>query len=143
MKNKRKTILVIIFAILLIGLFFFVKQCRKTSETENYVLQGETTISSGFIRMKVWDNNTEDGDTINVYFDGKLLKENAAILNMPFVIELGNISKGEHLLGVKAISEGMSSPATASLSLYNGSEEKEFEMNATVKQPASWKINVK
>lgn len=138
---KRK-IAVITIILLLLGLLFYLKGCRKTDQLPEFTLQGETKISSGNIKIKVWDNNTEDDDTINVYFDGKLLKENVAIFNKPFVIELGNLSKGEYLLGVEAISEGIYSPASASLSLYNESEEQEFEMNATIKKTASWKINI-
>jgi len=140
---KKKNLLIIMIIAVLVCILLLLKRCQKTEEKISFDLQGETTISAGFIRMKVWDNETEDGDTVNVYFDGKLMKENAAILNMPFVIELGNLGKGEHILGVKAVSEGMSEPATASLSLYNDSEEKEFEMNATIRKPASWKINIK
>lgn len=140
---KKKILSVIILIIILLCALFYWKQCPKTENMENFALQGETEISSGFIRMKVWDNEAEDGDTISVYFDGKLLEKNLGILNKPFVIELGKISKGEHLFGVKAINEGTTSPASASMSIYNESEEKEFAMDATKEQPASWKIIVK
>lgn len=146
MNTKLKYLLSI--GLLLILCFLLYKSCLSEKlgskkEFPDNTLQGHSEISAGFLRLKIWDNDAEDGDTIKVYLDGKLIKDNLGILNMPVVVELKNLKTGEHILGVEAVDEGMSSPATATLCIYNEVEKKEFEMNATKEKPASWKITVK
>ncbi len=116
--------------------------CYKKNKTTqvNYTPQGTTIIKQGDIQLKIWDNNTEDGDSVKVYLDGKLIKDTLAILYEPLQLNFGKLSKGEHLLGVVAINEGIMSPASASMSISNQTENKEFEMNATKDSAASWKI---
>jgi hypothetical protein len=46
-------------------------------------------------------------------------------------------------LGVKAISEGMASPASAHIILSNGKVKKEFNMDAWIDSAVSWKVIVK
>ena len=73
---KNRIITTIILIVILLCILFCWKQCRKSEIMDNFTLQGKTEIPAGFIRLKVWDNDAEDGDTINVYFDGKLMEEN-------------------------------------------------------------------
>lgn len=108
-----------------------------------FTQQGQTEIQSGNIVMKVWDNDAEDGDSIQVYFEGKLIADSLAILNTPIEYKLGNLSAGDYFIGVKAINEGMTSPASAYVSLSDGKNKKEFSMNARIDSAASWKVIVK
>ena len=149
MKNKNKIISIIILIILLAILFYFFK-CSKKEESIidakpkiAYTEQGSTTLEEGPISLKIWDNNAEDGDTVKVYVDDQLLRDTIALRNQPLDLDLGKLDKGEHVLGVVAISEGTTSPASASMSLDNGKEKKEFEMDATIEKPSSWKILIK
>ncbi|MGF2411758.1 MAG: hypothetical protein ACQUYJ_05485, partial [Ferruginibacter sp.] len=65
------------------------------------------------------------------------------LLYEPLTLNFGKLSKGEHLLGVVAINEGTTSPASATIGLSNETEKNEFEMNATKDSAASWKIIIK
>lgn len=93
--------------------------------------------------MRVWDNEAEDGDTIVLYFNNKLVADSVAILNSPDTFRVGAVQRGEYLLVVKAISEGMNAPASATVSLSDGKEEKEFVMDAYIDSAAAWKVIVR
>ena len=134
-------LLLAVLLLLVLGLVYFLCN-RRTRVALNATIQGETTLPAGDIIMKVWDNEAEDGDTVTVYFDGKLIKENLAILNTPDTFAIGHLKKGVYLLEVKAISEGSSAPATTTVSLTDGSTEREFAMEAYKDSAAAWKVIV-
>ncbi len=138
--KKRITILILLLLIAAAG-FWLLKKPKTT--TIKFTLQGQTEINPGPVIMKVWDHDAEDGDTIRVFFDGKLIADTLAILNTPIEYKLGKLSAGEHLIGVVAINEGISAPASAYISLNDGSGEKEFSMDAFLDSAASWKLIVK
>lgn len=145
--NRRQTIWIIGCLLLAVGaLYFFI--CNKKKEVFATTLpplhlQGSTEMSYGAIICKIWDNETEDGDTVTVWLDGALIKDTFELLNRPLELPLGKISKGKHLFVVTAVSEGMNAPATASIGLSNGNDSSAFIMNATKDTAASWTIVIK
>lgn len=143
MVQKRKYLLIIPLIILIafLGYYFYPKP--KKAGSIQFTQQGETELSAGTIVMKVWDREAEDGDSIQVYFDGKVIADSLAIVNNPIEYKLGRLSAGEYLLGVSAINEGTTSPASAHISLNDGKTEKEFTMDAWIDSAASWKIILK
>lgn len=144
MHPKNKILIAAIALLLILVLLFFLKFCnKKTTLQINYVLQGSTTLDYGNIKMKIWDNNTEDGDSVKVYIDNELVRDSIALAYQPLELNFGKLSKGEHQLGVVAINEGTTSPASATIGLSNESANNEFEMNATKDSAASWKIIIK
>ena len=142
MKKKKAFILVFLLLLISVATYYFVTAEKKISQ-ENFTQQGQTELGAGKISMKVWDNEAEDGDTIQVFFNGKMIADTLAILNTPIEYKLGNLTKGEYWIGVKAINEGSSAPASSSVSLSNGLTEKEFVMDAWVDSAASWKVIIK
>lgn len=142
-KNRNKYILIILLIFLLaaIGFYFFTK--NKKVNRLNFTQQGQTELNAGKIVMKVWDHDAEDGDSIQVFFEGKMIADSLGILNDHVTYKLGELSAGEYWLGVKAINEGMFSPASAHISLSDGKLEKEFSMDAWKDSAASWKIIIK
>jgi hypothetical protein len=141
MKNKR--VLWVLFFLLIAAALAYVWWVTKKEKKLNYSLQGITTVNYGEIKLNIWDNNTEDGDSVKVYLDNKLIRDTIALLYQPLQLNIGKLSRGEHLLGVAAINEGSTSPASATIGLSNGTEKIEFEMNATKDSAASWKIFIK
>lgn len=142
MNNKKRILLLLLLLLIAAGVWYFYPQ-KKTVNQEDFTEQGQTEISAGNITMKVWDNEAEDGDTIQVFFKGKMMADTLAILNNPVEYKLGTLSAGEYWIGVKAINEGTNSPASASVSLSDGKIEKEFIMDAWIDSAASWKVIVK
>ncbi len=142
MNNNKKYLLLLFLLLIAAGVWYFYPQ-PKTVNQKDFTEQGQTEISAGNIVMKVWDNEAEDGDTIQVFFNGKMIADTLGILNNPAEYKLGTLSAGAYWIGVKAINEGTTSPASASVSLSDGKVEKEFIMAAWVDSAASWKVIVK
>jgi hypothetical protein len=142
MSNKKRILLLLLLLLIAAAVWYFYPQ-KKMVKQEDFTEQGQIEISAGNITMKVWDNEAEDGDTIQVFFKGKMIADTLAILNNPVEYKLGTLSAGEYWIGVKAINEGTNSPASASVSLNDGTVEKEFIMDAWVDSAASWKVIVK
>ena len=141
-RNKYLLLLVLITMIAFLGYKFFPKS-KRVNSFSNFKQQGQTELSAGNIVMKVWDHDAEDGDSIQVFFDGNMIADSLGILSNAVEYRLGKLSPGEYFLGVKAISEGMASPASAHISLYDGKTEKEFTMDAWIDSAASWKVILK
>ena len=141
--DKKKKITLLILLLLLLALLLYYFKFYKKKAAIVYTEQGVSTFKQGNLQLKIWDNNTEDGDTVQVYLDNKLMRDTLPLRYEPLDLALGKLSKGEHILGVVAINEGSTSPASASMSLSSGTEKKEFEMDATIENPASWKIIIK
>jgi hypothetical protein len=142
MKTKKRIGIIIVLLLLIAAVIYFLYS-RKNEPLIAYNLQGTTTLNYGDIKLSIWDNNTEDGDSVKVYLDNKLMRDTIGLLYEPLILKFGKLSKGEHLLGVVAINEGSSSPASATIGLSNETEKNEFEMNATIDSAASWKIIIK
>jgi|GEM_PF-1274397 len=143
MKLKGAILLTVLLLLAVATIYFMM--CNKKKTTAAIVLpplhlQGSTQISYGTIDCKIWDNEAEDGDTVKVLLDGALIKDSFELLNRPLELHLGKLSKGKHLFVVAAVSEGMNAPATASIGLSNGTESREFIMDATRDTAASWTI---
>ena len=86
MKNK-KTILVILLLLLALLAFFLCKKDKK-QPIPAFTLQGSSIIGAGNIEMKIWDHNTEDGDTVHVYFRDEKIMDSLALDNDPLVLPL-------------------------------------------------------
>jgi len=137
--NKKRTITIIILLLLLAAIFFFFLRKKKSAALKT-VLQGTTVLHSGNITMKVWDYNTVDGDTVSVSFDDKIIFDTLYLTDSPAVHEFKNLPAGDHMLQVKAISEGASPPATPHISLGDGTTSAEFDIDAYLDSTGSWKI---
>ena len=143
MQNKRKYLVAILVLIVIAFLAYYFYPKSKSYNQATFTQQGQTELSAGNITMKVWDHDAEDGDSVQVFFEGKMIADSLGILNDPIAYKLGDLSAGEYWLGVKAINEGMFSPASAHISLSDGKLEKEFSMDAWKDSAASWKIIIK
>ncbi len=141
MQRKRNILLLLLLLVMVIILLLYFFKSPKTKPTV-FILQGQTILQAGEVGMKIWDNNTEDGDTVAVYLNGKLIADSVAILYQPRILPLGKLTTGEHILGVKAINMGMVAPASASISLTDEKGTHEFVMDAWIDSAASWKIIV-
>ena len=142
-ENRKKKGIVILILLLVAAAVFYFFYSKKQGIYLPSSIQGSSTISEGEIKLKIWDNNTEDGDSVKVYVDDELIRDTLPLLYEPLQLNFGRLSKGEHLLTVAAINEGMTAPASATMGISNGTEIIEFEMNATMDSVAAWKIFIK
>ncbi len=141
-KQTRNRLLIVLLVLLLTAAAFFYFRKSNVPARPEFHVQGSTDIPQGNITLKVWDNDTVDGDTVDVYFDNKLIAGKLGLTAQHASFALGELKTGEHTLGVKAVDEGISSPATCSVSLSNGTIQREFVMDAWIDSASSWKIIV-
>ena len=142
MNKSKRNVLLLILLLLVAGSFYYYTFYKKPVNIV-FKEQGKTELSAGKITMKVYDHDAEDGDSIQVYFQNKMIADSLGILNTPVSYNLGNLSAGEYRIGVTAINEGMSSPASAYIVLSDGKTEKEFSMDAWKDSAAGWKVTIK
>lgn len=104
--------------------------------------QGQTRISGHQAELRIWDFSAVDGDSIRVYFDKELIFDSLFITDVPVVYRTGPLRSGVHRLGVEAISEGMMGPASPHISVSDGKQIFEFNIDAKLDSAASWQIVV-
>jgi len=145
MKRNRKNYWVIILLIILlaaVGYYLLTKD--KKANPKDFKQQGQSEIKAGDIVMKVWDYSAEDGDTIQVFFDGKMIADSLAILNTPVQYKLGKLSGGEHWIGINSINDGIMGAASPHINISNGKDSFELDIEAWRDSTAgSWKVIVK
>lgn len=141
-RNKYLLIILLLILFAAVGYYFFTKD--KKADLKNFKLQGQTEINAGTIVMKVWDYSAEDGDTIRVFFDGKLIADSLPLLYEPVKYKLGKLSGGEHWIGISSINDGMMGAASPHINLSNGRDSFELDIEAWKDSTAgSWKVIVK
>ena len=143
MKSKRNRILIAILLLIATAIWYFYFR-NNSIDQKNFVQQGSTTITYSEPMISIWDYSAVDGDTIDFYFDGKLIFKNLGLEDSPTIFCPGSLSKGEHIIGVKGINEGTMGPASPHLSISDGKEVMEFDIDAWKDSTSgSWKIIVK
>lgn len=150
MNNKKKLLLLLLLLLIAFGVWYFYPANKKT-QLPAFTQQGQTEILAGNIILSVWDQNAEDGDTIQVFFKNKMIADSLNILNTPVEYDLGKLSPGEYWIGIKAINEGSTSPASAYIRLNRSGPTKNdtlpdqvsFSMDAWIDSAASWKLIIK
>ena len=150
MNNKRKILLLLLLLFVAVGVWYFYPK-NKDQKLEVFTEQGKTEILAGDVILSVWDQNAEDGDTIQVFFKGKMIADSLEILNTPVDYNLGRLAPGEYYIGIKAINEGSTSPASAYIRLNRSGattsdtlpDKVSFSMDAWIDSSASWKLIVR
>lgn len=141
-RNKYLLIVLLIIILLLLGYYFITKNTKVN--IKNFKQQGQTELKAGTIGMKIWDYSAEDGDSVKVYFDGKLIADSLELLYEPAEYKLGNLSAGEHWIGVKAINQGMMGAASPHVRISNGRDSFDIDIDAWIDSvPSSWKLVIK
>lgn len=141
-KKKNRTLLLLILLLLLTIVAWYLLFYNKKIPKSGFVQQG-ITVLKGDPEISIWDYNSVDGDTINFYFDGKLIYENLGLGDTPVIYKTKKLSKGEHWIGIKAISEGTNAPATPHVSISSGNEKFDFDIDSWKDSASgSWVLQV-
>jgi hypothetical protein len=106
-----------------------IKPPLKVTERTNKAIR-TLTVNTKTISLKVYDNATVDGDTVSIYYDGKLLvnKKGLSVLPIELTIELDE-SRTKHELIMYAENLGSIPPNTALIVVTAG--EKRYELFAS------------
>ncbi len=78
----------------------------------------DVTVNRQDVTITVWDHGTEDGDIINIYLNGKILKSRLKLTNkkQSFRVQL---NAGQNRFEVEAVNEGSQAPNTATVEISN------------------------
>jgi len=83
----------------------------------------DVTVGRRDVTITVWDHSNEDGDIINIYLNGKILKNKLRLTNKKQSFRV-NLSGGQNRFEVEAVNEGSQSPNTATVEISNVTKGK-------------------
>ena len=138
--NRRNRFLMPLLLLLVLGGAWLTLGNRRRLST--FQSQGQTRIASHQAELRIWDFSAVDGDTVRIYFDKELIFDSLFITDVPVVYHTGPLRSGVHRLGVEAISEGTTAPASPHISVNDGQQTFEFNINAKLDSAAAWQIVV-
>ena len=70
-QRNKKWIIALLLLLVLSFAFVWTRNNYSKEIPPNFQLQDSTVIAEGNMEIKIWDYSIIDGDTINVFFDGK------------------------------------------------------------------------
>jgi hypothetical protein len=103
-------------------------EIRKIRDREVRITQ-TTRVKSRQIKVRVWDNQYEDGDVISLYLNEKKVISNIRLTTKPQEFQLSLEGK-ENLLTVYAEDFGIAEPNTASVEVDDGKNKQTMVLKA-------------
>ncbi|MBK8786047.1 MAG: hypothetical protein IPN43_05990 [Chitinophagaceae bacterium] len=97
---------------------------RKNSE------EGHITVNTKKITLNIYDNGVTDGDSVSIFFNGKLLMTHQLVSEKPIILDLEldeNIVKNEIILFAENL--GSISPNTALIVVNSGDKRYQLFSN--------------
>lgn len=77
---------------------------------------GNLSVSQTNVTVTLWDHGREDGDIVNIYLDGNLIRGNMILKNTRQNFNV-NLNPGSNRFEVEAVNEGRIPPNTASVNI--------------------------
>ncbi len=99
--------------------------------------QARITVNTKKISLSIYDNGVTDGDTVSIFFNGKLLMSHQRVTEKPITLELEldmNLAKNEIILFAENL--GSIPPNTALVVVNAGNKRYELFSNADMKKNA-------
>ena len=143
MKTKTK----FTFPILLLVLAAtFSTSCKKdkTVQTQlpsNFSNQGTITVANKNISICIYDNSVEDGDIIDLLFNGDALINDYFLLNAEKCFDV-TLENGNNWIGINVDNEGTNPPASATVVINDGVTEQTFIIDGEVAAPGGYIIKL-
>lgn len=140
---KNKSILLLFIAITMFGSIGCKKEDKKvqTQLPSNYTNQGTITVTKKDISICIYDNNAEDGDIIDLLFNGNTLISNYELKNAEKCFDV-TLESGNNWIGINVDNEGTTSPATVSVRIDDGDSVQEFNIDGEVGKPGGYIIKL-
>jgi hypothetical protein len=142
-----KTIKIAVPMLLLILATTISTSCKKdktkvqTELPSNYTNQGTITVEGKNLSVCIYDNSVEDGDIVDLLFNGNTLINNYEILNEEKCFNV-TLEKGNNWIGINVDNEGTSPPASVTIKINDGVTEQDFVIDGEVGQPGGYIIKL-
>jgi hypothetical protein len=140
---KTKTILHLLIAVSMFGSIACKKE-KTTVQTQlpsNYTNQGTITVESKNISICIYDNSAEDGDVVDLFFNGNALINNYEILNTEKCFN-ATLENGNNWIGINVDNEGINPPASVTVKINDGTSVQEFNIDGEVGAPGGYIIKL-
>lgn len=105
------------------------------------IVKDEIEVSSADITIEYWDRYTEDGDSINLFMNKKLILENARLTKVKKSIQIHLDQKNNYLV-VHAINLGSEPPNTASVTVKDGKKIQNVSLTSNLRSSGGLKITL-
>lgn len=140
---KNKSILLLFIAITMFGSIGCKKEDKKvqTQLPANYTNQGTITVTKKDISICIYDNNAEDGDVIDLLFNGNTLISNYELKNVERCFDV-TLESGNNWIGINVDNEGTNPPASVSVRIDDGDSVQEFDIDGEVGAPGGYVIKL-
>lgn len=119
--------------------------CKKdkisTELPSNYTNQGTITVANKNISICIYDNSVEDGDVVDLYFNGNALIKNYEILNTEKCFN-ATLETGNNWIGINVDNEGTNPPASVTVKINDGVTEQQFDIDGKVNEPGGYVIKL-
>ncbi|HMV14079.1 MAG TPA: hypothetical protein PKK18_06910 [Chitinophagales bacterium] len=144
MKTKIKQFIPILLLLFVISINTGCKKDKIKIQTQlpsNYTNQGTINVVNKNISICIYDNSVEDGDIIDLLFNGNTLISDYEILNTErcFTVSLEN---GDNWIGINVDNEGSNPPASVTVKINDGTSEQEFDIDGEVDAPGGYIIKL-
>lgn len=115
---------------------------RESKQIEESAISNKVTVNSQLVDVILWDHQQEDGDTVSVYLNSKLIKERVEVKKkeLSFQIEL---RKGLNTFEVFAHNEGRRPPNTAAILVKDGKSIHRVVLSSKKNEMSVLQIHVK
>ena len=92
-----------------------------------------------YVDIFVWDHEVEDGDSINIYVNDKMVLSHYLIRKKKKKLKI-SLEAGSNLFKVEAINLGRIPPNTVSISISDKTKKKNYILNSTLKESEAIEI---
>lgn len=113
----------------------------QTELPSNYSNQGTVIVKSKNISICIYDNSVEDGDIIDLLFNGNALINDYEILNTEKCFNV-TLENGNNWIGINVDNEGTNPPASVTVKIDDGVTEQEFDIDGEVGAPGGYIIKL-
>lgn len=92
--------------------------------------------------IEIWDDESEDGDMVNVYLNGKKIAENFSAAKQKKAIPVELYEEQENYLVLEAVNMGKNPPNTVAVGFMNGNDYTRIKLETDLKNSVAIKFKV-
>lgn len=141
MKNKMKFLLPLLILVISISIGCKKEKSVQTELPSNYTNEGTITVKSKNISICIYDNDAEDGDIVDLIFNGSTLARDYTLLNAEKCFDV-TLESGNNWIGVNILDEGTNPPASVTVKIDDGVSIQEFAIDGEVGKKGGYIIKL-
>ena len=133
--------IILLFAMTILLAIGCKKDKVQTELPANYTNQATITVAKKNISICIYDNSVEDGDIVDLIFNGKALVTNYELKNAEKCFNV-TLENGNNWIGIIAKNEGTNPPASVTVKINDGVSEQSFDIDGEIDHPGGYIIKL-